>query len=100
LAGCKETNAGEITMSWEDILKMSDDLLEILNTYIEDADLSFMEQFEMTDNMYNQTRDPEVKIILEKIKNSIRLTMNGVNELEKYQKVLDAKNKSMQVELQ
>jgi len=87
-------------MKWNDILKVNEDLLESLESYLSNIELSVVEEFEMTNHILDNTTDPELKKYLEQIKNNFGLIMQNIDMIEKYQKELNSKNNKMQERLQ
>ena len=87
-------------MTWQDTLKMSDDFIEELNTYIRKADKMISDLYKMTETILDETADLEVESILHhNMKKTLGDAMEVMADLSTYRHELFDKNKALQEDL-
>ena len=88
-------------MTWEHILKMSDDLIEELNAYIKKADSMFSELHDMTEAILDKSVDIElIEILQDDMGRGLDFAMEVMADLSKYRHELYDSNKALQEDLE
>lgn len=88
-------------MSWQDTLKMSDDLIEALNTYIKKTDSMLSELHDMTEAILDKSVDIElIEILQDDMGRGLDFAMEVMADLSKYRHELYDSNKALQEDLE